>query len=246
MNYVIREDRGGAAWLRLNRPEAANSLARALVEQLQDHVVRVSTDGAVRAVVVTGVGGSFCAGADLKERQGMSLDETRAYVQLLNDTFDALEALPQPTVAAMQGAALGGGLELALACDFRLAVPRAQLGLPEVRVGILPGAGGTRRLPRVVGAAAVRELVLLGRRISAQRAYEIGLVNEVSENLTAAVEALLTDLGACAPLGVEQAKRVLAGRSTEHEAYEVVLHSEDRVEGLRAFSEKRSANFKGR
>ncbi|MEK6609233.1 MAG: enoyl-CoA hydratase-related protein [Myxococcota bacterium] len=246
MSLLLREDRGIAAWLTLNRPDAANALSRPLVLALREQIERLSTDANVRAVVVTGAGGRFCAGADLKERRGFTQGETRAFVDTLNGAFDALEALPQVTIAAIDGACFGGGLELALACDLRVATPAAQLGLTEVRVGIMPGAGGTRRLPRAVGHARAAELMLLGRRISAERALAIGLVHEVAADLRGAVDAIVGEIKGCAPLGVDGAKRALRGAASEREGYERVLASEDREEGLRAFAEKRAPEFKGR
>ena len=248
MSTVLVERRGPAVWLTLNRPEAANALSRALLAELHKAVRDLHGEKGerTRAVVFAGAGDrAFSAGADLKERPTMTPDETRQYLVELNELFDAVEALPQLTVAALNGVAFGGGLELALACDLRVATNGAELGLTEVRVGIMPGAGGTRRLPRVVGEARARDLILLGRRISAASALQIGLVHLVAADLRVAVDSLVADLTGCAPLGVAQAKRALSG-APERECYEVVLQSEDRNEGLRAFSEKRRPIFKGK
>jgi enoyl-CoA hydratase/carnithine racemase len=197
-------------------------------------------------VVITGAGDrAFCAGADLKERPTMTLDETRSFLEGLNKLLDAIDALPQITIAALNGVAFGGGLELALCCDLRVASNGAEMGLTEVRVGIMPGAGGTVRLPRVVGDARARELMLLGKRVSAARALEIGLVHSVVGDLRVAVDAIVAEATACAPLGVAQAKRALSGVA-ERECYDIVLESEDRNEGLRAFAEKRRPVFKGK
>lgn len=248
MSTVLAERRGPALWLTLNRPEAANALSRGMVADLSKAVRDASgKEGErARAVVITGAGErAFCAGADLKERPTMTLDETRIYLDALNEAFDAIEALPQLTIAAINGVAFGGGMELALACDLRVATNGAEMGLTEVRVGIMPGAGGTRRLPRIVGDARARDLILLGRRISAASAMGIGLVTLVAGDLKVAVDSLVADLTACAPLGVAQAKRALSG-APERECYEVVLASEDRNEGLRAFAEKRRPVFRGK
>jgi enoyl-CoA hydratase/carnithine racemase len=157
-------------------------------------------------------------------------------------------------VAAINGVAFGGGLELALACDFRIAAPSAQLGLTEVRLGILPGAGGTQRLPRLIGAARAKELILLGRRIDAARALEIGLVNAVTDDLPAAVDALARELEGCAPISVAKAKEAIdrgldvdidTGLSVERHCYDATLGTEDRLEGLRAFAEKRPPRYTG-
>lgn len=248
MSSILVERRGPAVWITLNRPEAANALSRALVAELAKAVHDLGGEKGerARAVVFTGMGDrAFSAGADLKERPSMTLDETRQYLTDLNALFDAIEALPQLTIAALGGVAFGGGLELALCCDLRVATNGAEMGLTEVRVGIMPGAGGTRRLSRVVGDARARDLILLGRRISAASALQIGLVHLVAGDLRVAVDSLVADLTACAPLGVAQAKRALAG-APERECYEVVLGSEDRNEGLRAFAEKRRPVFKGK
>src|SRR5207237_1369905 len=155
---LVRLERDGrVAWLTLDRADAANALSRALVAELRDAVTRLRAESLPPVLVLTGAGDrAFCAGADLKERRGMSRDETRAFVGELNATVDDLAAYPQPVVAAMGGGAFGGGLELALACDIRLAAEGVQLGLPEVRLGIIPGAGGTQRLTRLVGLATAK------------------------------------------------------------------------------------------
>jgi len=255
---VLVDVGGGVAHVTLNRPAAANSLSRELVTALGEAFARISADDAVRVVVLTGTGErAFCAGADLKERRAMSLDETRAFLRHLNAVVDAVAACPCPVVAAINGAALGGGLELALACDVRVAADVAEVGLPEVRLGIIPGAGGTQRLPRVVGAAAAKELILAGRRISAERAQALGLVSQVlpPEELAAAADRLAAEIAAAGPLAVRQAKRAVdeglgrplaEGLGVERACYEVVLASDDRNEGLAAFAEKRPPAYKGR
>jgi enoyl-CoA hydratase/carnithine racemase len=254
---VLVDTRDGIAFITLNRPAAANALSRALVAGVEQALVEIGRDATLRAVVLTGAGDkAFCAGADLKERRAMSLDETRAFLRDLNRAADLLAASPRPAIAAINGAALGGGLELALACDIRLAAEGAEMGLPEVRLGILPGAGGTQRLARAVGVAAAKELILTGRRIGAARARELGLVSEVvpAAELAAAAARVGAEIAASGPLAVAQAKRAIDdgfgraladGLGIEQAAYEVVLVSEDRNEGLRAFAEKRPPSFKG-
>jgi len=255
---IVVERRGDAAYLTLNRPEAMNALSRPLVAALRDAVARLRDDDSLRVLVVQAAGGkAFCAGADLRERRGMTLDDTRAYVTNLNLLFDELAAFPRPVIAAMAGMAFGGGLELALAGDIRLCTDDAELGLLEARVGIIPGAGGTQRLPRLVGVAAAKELILTGRRINASRAREIGLVAEVATraDFAAAVERWVHEVQACAPLAVREAKRAIdggfnlalaEGQQLEAKAYAIVLASEDRNEGLAAFAEKRKPRFQGR
>lgn len=258
--HVVKVERreGGVAWVTLDRPEALNALTGAVLSQLERAFGELGEDPATRVVVVTGAGDkAFCAGADLKERRGMDLAQTRARITLINRCFDALARLPRPTIAAINGVAFGGGLELALACDFRIAVEGAQLGLTEVRLGIMPGAGGTQRLTRLVGVARAKELILLGRRISAARAAEIGLVTEVvpAGELSTAVGRLVDELSGCAPVSVAMAKQAIdrgadvvldEGLRIERACYEVTLGTEDRNEGLRAFAEKRPPRYQGR
>jgi len=258
MALVLNEVRDGVAFVTLNRPEAANAFSRALINELGAALSSLRDEGAVRAVVLTGAGDkAFSAGADLNERRGMSLDDTRAFVRELNRLMDQVAAFPRPVIAAINGVAFGGGLELALACDIRLAADRAEVGLTETRLGIIPGAGGTQRLPRLTGVAVAKELILTGRRIGAARARELGIVAEVvpAADLPAAAARLAADVAACGPLALSQAKLAIdggldlplaAGLALEQSCYEVVLGSDDRNEGLAAFAEKRPPAFKGR
>jgi enoyl-CoA hydratase/carnithine racemase len=254
-DVVKVERRAGAVWITIDRADAMNALSGEVLTQLGAAVDAAAGDASVRAIVVTGAGDkAFSAGADLKERRGMSEAETRARIDLINAVFTRLARVGKATIAAMNGVAFGGGLELALACDFRLAVTGTQLGLTEVRLGIMPGAGGTQRLSRLLGAARAKELVLLGRRITSERAAEIGLVTEVTADLLAAVDRLLAELNGAAPRSVAMAKRAIdegadvdiaEGLKIERQCYEVTLATEDRNEGLRAFAEKRPPNFQG-
>jgi methylglutaconyl-CoA hydratase len=248
----------GVCTLTLNRPAAANALSRELVGALSQALTRARDDARVRVVVLTGAGDrSFCAGADLKERRAMSLEETRSFLRSLGGVVDAVAAFPRPVIAALNGAAFGGGLELALACDFRVAAETVELGLVETRLGIIPGAGGTQRLARIAGLAVAKELILTGRRVGAARAKELGIVSEVvpAAALPAATARLAAELAGAGPLAVEQAKRAIDGgfalplpEALAHEraCYEVVLASADRNEGLAAFAEKRPPKFQGR
>jgi len=255
----VRIDRHGAvAWVTIERPEAMNALSGAVLTGLEEAATALAADPAVRLVAVTGAGDrAFSAGADLKERRGMTEEQTRERIDLINRCFTTWSRLPKVTVAAINGAAFGGGMELALACDVRIAAEHAVFAQTEVRLGILPGAGGTQRLPRLVGAARAKELILLGRRISAARAREIGLVSEVvpAGGLHAAVEALAAELVDCAPISVAQAKAAIdggmdlsldEGLALERRCYEVTLGTEDRLEGRRAFAEKRAPTFQGK
>jgi methylglutaconyl-CoA hydratase len=226
--------------------------------RLQEIAASFETREDLHAVVLTGAGDkAFCAGADLKERKGVPASETASYINAIAGAIEAWGAIRKPTIALMNGSAYGGGLELAMACDFRIVVEGSEVGLTEVRLGIMPGAGGTQRLPRLVGEARAKEMILLGRRISAARAYEIGLVTQVvsRDKLPQAVDALLADLGLCAPLSVASAKSAIErghgrsldeGLAIERECYEVTLFSEDRDEGLAAFAEGRPPRYQGR
>jgi enoyl-CoA hydratase/carnithine racemase len=259
MSELIAVDRreGGDVWVTLSRPEARNALSRQVNLELRELAAELGGDPSVRTVVLTGAGDkAFCAGADLKERKGVSAAETAPYVNAISGAINAWAEMPRPTIAAMNGYAFGGGLELALACDLRIAVSTAVLALTEVRLGIMPGAGGTQRLPRLVGVARAKELILLGRRIDARRALEIGLVTEVVEPgaLSAAVEAMCGELAGCAPISVAQAKRAIdrgvdtslaEGLEIERACYDVTLFTEDRDEGLAAFADKRPPAYRG-
>ncbi|WP_428262845.1 enoyl-CoA hydratase-related protein [Haliangium sp.] len=254
----VERDPDGVAWVTIDRPEARNALSRPLNLDLTRLAGALGADPDVRAVVLTGSGDkAFCAGADLKERKGVSAADTGAYVDAISGAINAWARLPRPTLALMNGSAFGGGMELALACDFRIAVEGAQMALTEVRLGIMPGAGGTQRLPRLIGVARAKELILLGRRIDAARALEIGLVMQVAarEGLRDAAAAVLAELAGCAPRSVEMSKQAIErgievgideGLRIERACYEVTLFTEDRNEGLRAFAEKRSPRYTGR
>ncbi|HSK02976.1 MAG TPA: enoyl-CoA hydratase-related protein [Kofleriaceae bacterium] len=258
MSDVLVEKRGTTAWVTLNRPAVRNALSRDVNNRLQELALELAHDDDVRAIVITGAGDrAFCAGADLKERRGVPAAESGPYINAIAGAINGWADLRKPTIAAMNGSAYGGGLELALGCDFRILVEGAEVGLTEVRLGIMPGAGGTQRLPRIIGEARAKEMILLGRRISAARALELGLVNQVvpPAELVRAVEALLAELEGCAPLSVQQAKAAIErgfGRpidealDLERQLYEVTLHSEDRDEGLAAFAEGRPPRYQGR
>lgn len=258
MSDVLVEKRGPAAWVTLHRPDARNALSRAVNLRLSEIAAELEQDEDVRAVVITGTGDkAFCAGADLKERKGVPAAESASYINAIASAINGWGAMRKPTIAAMNGSAYGGGLELAMACDFRIAVEGSEVGLTEVRLGIMPGAGGTQRLPRLVGEARAKELILLGRRISIARALEIGLVHEVVPRgeLNAAVEAMLTELAGCAPLSVIHAKSAIEGGyglpleqglELERQCYDVTLFSADRNEGLAAFAEGRPPRYQGR
>ncbi len=255
---LLVEHHGSTAWITLNRPDARNALSRDLNLQMQDVAAALEVREDVRAIVITGAGDkAFCAGADLKERKGVPASESGPYINAIAGAIGAIGALKKPTICMMNGSAYGGGLELALACDFRVIVAGAEVGLTEVKLGIMPGAGGTVRLARLVGEARAKELILLGRRIGADKALAFGLVNQVvaRDKLRATVDALLAELAGCAPLSVTAAKSAIErghgrsledGLAIERECYEVTLYSEDRDEGLAAFAEGRPPRYHGR
>jgi enoyl-CoA hydratase/carnithine racemase len=255
---VTLERDGHAAWITLNRPEARNALSFPTLNRLRELLAELRDDASVWAVVLTGAGDkAFCAGADLKERRTMPAEMVPQFVAQIRATMDDLAALPQPTIAAMNGHAFGGGCEMALACDLRILDAAAMIGLTETSLAIIPGAGGCVRLPRLVGAANAKELILLARRLDAARAAEIGLVHALAPagQVRAAACEMLASLMRNGPLALQAAKSAIDGgldlperEALEHEAacYQRIIPTEDRLEALAAFAEKRAPNFLGR
>jgi methylglutaconyl-CoA hydratase len=254
---VLLDVHGGIATLTLNRPAALNALSRALAADLAAALHALADDATLRVIVVRGAGErAFCTGADLKERATLSPDEKGQHTALIGAAADALAAMPVPTIAAIRGYALAGGLELALACDIRLAATDAVFGLTEVMIGIFPGAGGPVRLPRVVGPGKARELIFSGRRIDATEALACGLVERVvaPDELEQTAAALAGQIAAAAPLAVRAVKRVLDG-ATDLPIAEALRYAEtlrrpldatrDYTEGLAAFAERRKPRFTG-
>ncbi len=253
--YQLEE---GVAVLTLNRPEARNAISRKLLKDLQSALDEVAATAGARTVVIIGAGDkAFCAGADLKERAGMSPDEVNEFLTTINRVYTAIENFRLPVIAAVNGAAFGGGLEMAMAADIRLAAESAVMGLTETRLAIIPGAGGTQRLPRLVGLPKAKELILTGRRIDARTALEIGLVNGVHplEALLVESRKLAREISEGGPIAVQQAKAAInrgmqtdlqSGLAIESEAYSKCIPTEDRLEGLKAFREKRKPIYKGK
>ena len=264
MAEILLQERAeeGILVLKLNRPEAMNCFNFDLLAALSDTIREANFDMSLRCIVITGAGGedpkkaSFSTGADLKERRTLSADQVRRFIFTIRNTFTAVEQVRVPVIAAINGFAFGGGMELALACDLRIASSNVIMGLTETSLAIIPGAGGTQRLPRIVGIAKAKELIFTARRIDAKTALEIGLVNRVvepAELMPAALE-LAREIAKNGPIGVAQAKFAMncgmeaslgVALPLESKAYEVTIPTKDRLEALAAFAEKRKPVFKG-
>jgi enoyl-CoA hydratase len=257
MSELISLELGPVAHLELVNPPL-NLVTRELTEQLRDALERLRVAAEVRAVVVSGRGDrAFCAGSHIGEFEGLRGRVAEGKLLLEKLVYRQLAELPMPTIAAIEGDALGGGLELALCCDLRVASARARLGLPEVRLAVLPGSGGTQRLPRIVGPARAKELILTGRIINSDEAERIGLVNQVvpAGEARQAADALAEEIAARGPLAVREAKRLIdaalevdldAGLAAELDASERIFASEDMLEGAHAFLGKRDPQYRGR
>ncbi|HEX5901924.1 MAG TPA: enoyl-CoA hydratase-related protein [Actinomycetota bacterium] len=253
--FVRVETDEAVATIRLDRPPA-NALARQVSEELAEAARQVAADDAVRAVVVWGGQKIFAAGADIKAMVEFGPEDVEPDVSPIGAACLALEAVPKVTIAAINGFALGGGCELALACDLRYAADDGQLGQPEILLGIIPGAGGTQRLPRLVGLAKARDLVFSGRRVKADEALEIGLVDRVlpAEDVYTAAAEDARRFAAGPTRAYAAAKRALAasggdlasGLAAERAAFVELFATHDQEEGMRAFLEKREPRFEGR
>jgi enoyl-CoA hydratase/carnithine racemase len=247
----------GIVIVTINRPERMNALDRPTLAAGRNFIRDVHYDKSVRVLIVTGTGDrAFCAGADLKERERMTMVEVRQYIQYIRDTFTEVENLPIPVIAAINGVSMGGGTELALACDMRLIDPRAKMALNETSLGIIPGGGGTVRLPRLVGKGWAKDIILTARWVEAKEALDIGLVNRISEEGKVLEEALevAEKMLRNGPIAITQAKYVInrglelpleEALQLESEGYEVCIPTKDRVEALEAFKEKRKPVFRG-
>ena len=254
---LLVEKKGEICIITLNRPDRMNSLDRETIKSGFKLIREIHYDKNIRVVVITGSGDrAFCAGADLKEREGMNMSEVRLYIKMIKEAFSDIENLPKPVICALNGVAFGGGLELALACDIRIASPNAKFGLTEVSLGIIPGGGGTQRLPRLIGRGKAKELILTAKKITSQEALEIGLINEIAPQgklLEKAIEIaeLICQNG---PIAVQQAKFAInrgmemdinSGLQLESNSYEICIPTKDRIEALQAFKEKRKPVFLG-
>ncbi|KIV82341.1 hypothetical protein PV11_04460 [Exophiala sideris] len=254
--------------LLLDRPEARNALSRRLVSDLRAHVSELQAEngsGPTRALILaSNTDKAFCAGADLRERKGMSHEETLDFLSSMRNTFTELSNLPIPTISAISSVALGGGTEISLCTTFRIFSSTAIVGQPETKLAIIPGAGGTYRLPALIGVNRARDLILTGRRVGGAEAFFLGLCNRLVEvtpeeakeegkarqKVLEASLQLANEICEGGPIAVTQAMRAIngwqRGEPSENEAYDVILKTEDRVEALKAFAEKRKPVFKGR
>lgn len=257
MNLVTLERDGAVALLTFQRPEKLNALDPAMIDALAARLEELSADDAVRCAILTGAGKAFVAGADIAAMASLSPVEAKRFADRGQEVAARLERLPFPVIAAVNGFALGGGCELALACDFIWASDKARFGQPEVNLGVIPGFGGTQRLARRVGIGRARELVFSGAMIGADAAKAMGLANEVVPvaELIDRVKELARTIAAKGPLAVAAAKRVMlrgeeqsldTACELEAQAFAGLFGSEDQREGMKAFLEKRAASFQGR
>lgn len=242
----------------LNRPNAANALSTSLLQQLNDIIDLVNKDDHLRTVIITGSGEkAFCAGADLKERKEMTDKDVIHTVQFIGQTIEKVEKIAVPVIAAINGVAFGGGLELALACDIRIAVENVKLGLTETSLAIIPGAGGTQRLPRLIGIGPAKKLIYTAKRIDAHEAYELGILEDVvsTEHLLPSATDLAKQIANNGPIAIKQAKNSInkgmevdlqTGLAIEHLCYKQTIQTKDRLEGLKAFNEKRTPQYEGK
>jgi len=254
-DVILESIADGVMQLRLNRPERMNALGHDMSKRLLA-AVESALASKVRAILVRGTGKSFCAGADLKERREMNAAQRAAHNTAINAFINALANAPVPTIAVINGLALGGGCELAMVCDMRIMAADATIGLTETRIGVIPGAGGTQRLPRFIGIAHALELMMTGEPIGGVRAAEIGLVNwsVPADQLDAKAKSLASVIASRSPVGVRAIKKLVydglempiaQGIQREREKLLQVLASKDYAEGLAAFSAKRAPKFTG-
>jgi len=252
---ILLEAAGGVATITLNRPASLNSINLQMVTDLHDAIGRVKDDPAVRCVVLTGTGRGFCAGADLNSSEIKSPDDiARGLREAYNPVIMLINGMEKPVIAAVNGVAAGAGCNMALACDLRIISEEAEIGLTETSWAIIPGAGGSVRLPQLVGPARAKELIFTARRLTASEALAMGLVNQVvpREELLTAAHEMAERIAAQGPLAVRAAKRALNGGAAlqaalalEFEAYQSIIPTRDRLEGLKAFAEKRKPEYRG-
>ena len=254
-NTVLLEVKDGIGYITINRPAALNALSSEVLTDLNLVLDEVEKHEDIRVVILTGQGDkAFVAGADIKEMDQMSPIQAHEYMTYANDTFTRLSELTQPTIAVLNGYALGGGLELALSTDIRIGFEKTMVGFPEVGLGIIPGFAGTQRMSRLIGTSRTKELIYTARIVKGNEAYDLGILNKLvpAEELLSSAEELAKSIMKNAPLAVEKAKHVIQVGSElplknairlETEAEALLFSTEDKVEGMRAFVEKRKAVF---
>ncbi|MFZ5752911.1 MAG: short-chain-enoyl-CoA hydratase [Bacillota bacterium] len=254
---LLFENQDGIGILTMNRPKALNALNTETLSELSQLLDEIAKDDSIKVVVITGAEKAFVAGADITEMLHMTSVEGRAFGLLGQATFNKIENMPKPVIAAINGFALGGGCELAMACDIRIASEKAKFGQPEVGLGIVPGFAGTQRLPRLVGKGRAKEILFTGEMFDAQEAYRIGLVNKVvpPEELMQAAKTMAQKIMKNAPYAVALCKAAVnlgldvsldAGQDYEATLFGVTCSTEDKKEGMSAFVEKRKATFVGK
>lgn len=256
--YIIYEKSEGIATITLNRPEALNAWSKELAKEFLSAMDDAQKDENVKVVIITGAGEkAFSAGADIKAMKGMTALKARELSQMGYEICNAIESIEKPVIAAINGYALGGGMEVSMACDFRIASEKARMGQTEINIGLIPGWGGTQRLTRLVGKAKAKELVFTGKIIDANTALQLGLVNKVvpAEEFMTAVKQFAKELAGKAPVALKVAKSLIdvgadidlkAALALEREGFGVVASSEDLQEGVSAFIEKRKPVWKGK
>lgn len=254
-NTVLLEVKDGIGYLTINRPAALNALSSEVLTDLNLALEQIENSEDIRIVIVSGQGDkAFVAGADIKEMDQMTPIQAHEYMTYANDTFTRLSELTQPTIAVLNGYALGGGLELALSTDIRIGFEKTMVGFPEVGLGIIPGFAGTQRMSRLIGTSKTKELIYTARIVKGKEAYDLGILNKLvpAEELLSSAEELAKSIMKNAPLAVEKAKHVIQVGSElplqnairlETEAEALLFSTEDKVEGMRAFVEKRKAVF---
>lgn len=258
MSKVIYKVVNQIGYVTVNRPDVLNCFDYETLSELQEVIDAVYTDGDIRVVIFTGAGEkAYSAGADLKERKALNDAEVRRNVKAIRDVFNSIAGLPQPTIAAVNGYALGGGFEWMLSCDFAIAAEGVSLGLTETSWAIIPGAGGTQRLPRLIGEMKAKELIFTAKKLTAEEACQLGILLKVvsRDQLMSACEGLAADIMKNGPIAVKQAKYAITqgmntdlqtGMAIEGKAYELTIPTQDRLEALLAFSERRKTQFSGK
>jgi len=259
MNYkeLLFEVKNKVALITLNRPKALNVLGRKILTELELLLSQIRPDKSIRCVVITGSGKAFAAGADIKQMSTMNPDQAREFAQMGQHLFSFIEHMPQPIIACINGFALGGGCELACACDIRTAAKNIKIGEPEVNLGIVPGFGGSIRLPRLIGLSQAKRMILLGEAITAEEAERMGLIHKVfdSQDLLSETLKIAANLASKPAFSMAQAKKLLRktldisineAEGREAAAFMECFQTNDQKEGMQAFLEKRAPKFEGR